>query len=94
MDPDNLIFIDYLPSLEPPPSSPSTSNQSIDSDDYFIKLNQAWEMEVKKRKAAINWLTYMEQKWEKYSGIGKVIPGFSAKSFVMKPSIQPIQPCC
>lgn len=91
MDPDDLIIIDYPPLFEPS-SSPSTPNPSIDSDDYFIKLNQAWEREVKYRNDVIDLLWKMQRKWEKYSGIGSVIPGFSAKSFVMGPDIQPIQP--
>jgi len=88
MDPDDLIIIDYPPLFEPS-SSPSTPNPSIDSDDYFIKLNQAWEREVKYRNDVINWLFEMERRWEK---INKANVGFgSNESFVMKPDIQPIQ---
>lgn len=47
MDPKDLVIIDYSSLFKPP-----TPNQSIDSidtgtGDYFIKLNQAWEEEVK-----------------------------------------------
>lgn len=96
MDPEDLIIVDYQPLLKPL-ASPPTSNSSIDSkelnsDDYFIKLNQAWEKEVKNRNDVIDWIMEMERKYEKYMRIGSVIPEFSAKSFVMGPDIQPIQP--
>jgi hypothetical protein len=64
MDPKDLIIIDY-PSLSKPPA-PSTPNPSIDSidtgtGDYFIKLNQAWEMEVKYFNIFIDLLMKMER---------------------------------
>lgn len=54
MDPDDLVIIDYPSMLRPP--TPPIANPPIDSkesnpgtDDHFIKLNQAWEKEVKNR---------------------------------------------
>jgi hypothetical protein len=44
-----------------PPVSPPTPNQLIDSDDYFIKLNQAWEMEVKYFNIFIDLFMEMER---------------------------------
>ena len=94
MDPKDLIIVDY-PSLfdneKALLASPPTPNSSIDSIDsgfgtgnnYPIKLNQAWEREVKYRNDVIDWLWEMQRKWEKYSGIGSVIPGFSAKKRVL-----------
>ena len=74
MDPDDLIIIDYPPLTSFPP----TPNPPLCTDDYFIKLNQAWEKEVKNRNDVIDWLMEMERKYrKKYSGIGSVIPGFS-----------------
>lgn len=93
MDPKDLIIVDYFPLLKPsaspPTSNPSIDSEELNSDDPIIKLNQAWEMEVKNRNDVIDWL--WELQLEKYSKIGKVIPGFSAKSFVIGPDILPIQ---
>ena len=50
MDPDDLIIIDY-PLLT---SFPPTPNQPLCTDDYFIKLNQAWEKKVKSRNDVID----------------------------------------
>ena len=85
MDPNDLIIIDYPPLA----SSPPIPNPPLCTDDYFIKLNQAWEKEVKNRNDVIDWLMEMERKYEK---ILKAQVGFKSNmSFVMKPDIQPLQ---
>ena len=93
MDPKDLVIIDYPSLFEPP--APSTPNPSIDSidpdtDDYFIKLNQAWEEEVKNRNDVIDWLWVLNRVWKAKVGVK------SNKSFVKKADIdvdiQPLQP--
>ena len=86
MDPNDLVITDYPPLA----SSPPTPNPPLCTDDYFIKLNQAWEKEVKNINDVIDRLMEMERKYEKIWK-AQVGVGVKSKSFVMKPDIQPLQ---
>lgn len=81
MNPEDLIIVDY-PSLfkspTPPIANPLIDSKDSSTDDPIIKLNQAWEKEVKSRDIFTDWVIMeMKKKWEKYSRIGSVVPGFS-----------------
>jgi hypothetical protein len=88
MNPDDLIIIDYPPLLT---SFSPTPNPPLYTDDYFIKLNQAWEKEVKYRNDVIDWLMEMERKYEKIWQAQLGVKRNRGMGIMMKPDIQPIQ---
>jgi hypothetical protein len=61
MDPKDLVIIDYSSLFKPPTPNPPIDSINSGTDDYFIELNQAWEMEVKHFNTFIDLLMKMER---------------------------------
>lgn len=76
MDPKDLIIVDYLSLLKPsaplPTPNPFIDSKELNSDDPIIKLNQAWEREVKSRNNVFERLWELQQKWEKLRWINTI----------------------
>lgn len=83
MNPEDLVIIDYTSLFDNEKAllaSPPTPNSSIDSIDsgfgtgnnYPIKLNQAWEMEVKFKKTTFDLFKKMYQECERLRWINTI----------------------